>query len=117
RALTGQSPRPVRPEFRSNTERAGPVAAGASLRAWLYAAPPGPTLRRPRPLWGQLLDAAAGRARRRPVGRAAPGPGPADRHTHRDLGDHRGGGGLAAVDPAAAAPRSRHAVQRGRGRS
>src|ERR1019366_5250703 len=59
-----------------------------------------------------LLLAGPGRAGRGSVGRPPSGPGPADRHSHRHLGDHRGGGGAAAVGAAAAAAGPRHAGQR-----
>ncbi len=82
------------------------------MASWRHAAPSHPVVRGARAVRDQRLHAAAGRARRGPVGRPAPGPVPAHRNPRRDLGDHRGRAGAAAVDPAAAAARPRHAVQR-----
>ena len=110
-----RSPRSVPPN-KAKEVRTGPTCREPILASWEHAAPSHPAVRRARAVRDQRLHAAAGRARPGPVGRPAPGAVPAHRDSHRDLGDHRGRAGAAAVDPAAAAARHRHAVQRHRDR-
>ena len=76
-----------------------------------------PALRRPGAIRGQRRDAAAGRARRGPMGRLPPGAVAAFRSRRGHLGPDRRRVRDAAVDPAAPASGLRDDLERPRGRA